>query len=330
MKRREVIGLLGSACISLPYKAWAQEPQQMRRVSVLLGLEENDPEMRGRIKAFRLGMRDLGWIEGRNIQIEIRYAGIEPVSLNAHVADVIRMAPDVIVAHSSPVLAALRRAKSTIPIVFAVVNDPVGQGFISNSMRPGGNITGFSFIEPAIIGKWVNLLGDVKSNLSRAALMFNPDTATYYDAYLRSFEAWSQGTAIKVDPVHVRSVAEIENAVAELEREPGSGLIPAPEPYIVAVRGAILKAADQHRVPIICGYRQFVVEGALMSYGPDGADVFRRSSSYVDRILKGESAGNLPAQSPEKFELVFNVKKAKALGLTPRDFFLQICDEVIE
>src|SRR5262245_51599404 len=215
MKRREFIGLLGGACIGLPCTAWAQGPQQMWRVSLLLGLDENDPEMRGRVKAFRLGMRDLGWIEGRNIQIEIRYAGIEPVSLNAHVADVIRLAPEVIVAHSSPVLAALRRAKSTIPIVFAVVNDPVGQGFISNPTRPGGNITGFSFIEPAIIGKWVNLLGDVKSDLSRAALMFNPDTATYYDAYLRSFEASSQRTSIKVEPIHVRSVAEIEKAVAE-------------------------------------------------------------------------------------------------------------------
>ena len=330
MKRREFIGLLGGACIALPCTGWAQGPQQMRRVSLLLGLDENDPEMRGRVKAFRLGMRDLGWVEGHNVQIEIRYAGVEPVSLNAHVADVIRLAPDVIVAHSSPVVAALLRTTSTTPIVFATVNDPVGQGFISNLMRPGGNITGFSFIEPAIIGKWISLLSDVKSDLSRVALMFNPDTATYFDAYLRSFETSSQRASIKLEPVHVRSVAEIEKAVAELGREPGIGLMLAPEPYINAVRGAILKAADQHRVPVISAYRQFVVEGALMSYGPDAADIFRRLSSYVDRILKGESAGNLPAQSPDKFELVVNVKKAKALGLPLRDTFLQICDEVIE
>src|SRR5262245_1646372 len=241
MKRREFIGLLGGACIALPCTAWAQGPQQMRRVSLLLGhLDENDPEMRGRVKAFRLGMRDLGWTEGRNVQIEIRYAGVEPVSLNAHVADVIRLAPDVIVAHSSPVVAALLRTTSTTPIVFATVNDPVGQGFISNLMRPGGNITGlFSFIEPAIIGKWISLLSDVKSDLSRVALMFNPNTATYFDAYLRSFEPSPQRASIKLEPVHVRSVAEIEKAVAELGREPGIGLIPAPEPYINAVRGAI-------------------------------------------------------------------------------------------
>jgi len=211
-----------------------------------------------------------------------------------------------------------------------VVSDPVGQGFISNLAHPGGNITGFSFIETDMVGKWVNLLGDVKPNLSRVALMFNPDSVPYFDAYLRSFKALPQQTSVEVEAAHVRSVADIELAVAKLGREPGSGLIAASDAFLIAVRGVILKAADQHRVPVISPYRQFVIEGSLMSYGPDPVDIFRRSASYVDRVLKGEPPGNLPAQSPVKFELVVNLKTAKALGLSLRESFLQLADEVIE
>jgi putative tryptophan/tyrosine transport system substrate-binding protein len=330
MRRREFITLIGGAAAAWPLAVRAQQPERIRRVSVLIALAEKDPEAVGRVKAFRLGMRDLGWIEGRNVQVEYRYAGSNQESINTNVSEVIRLAPDVIVANSSPVLAALRAATSTIPIVFVVVNDPVGQGFISTLARPGGNITGFSFIESEIVGKWMNLLGDVKPDLSRVALMFNPGTAPYYDGYLRSFKALQQRTSIKVGAVYVRSVAEVDLVVAELGREPGSGLIAASDPYILAVRGAILKAADQHRVPIISPYRQFVIEGSLMSYGPDTADIFRRSTSYVDHILKGESPGNLPAQSPVKFELVVNLKTAKALGLSLPESFLLLADEVIE
>ena len=208
--------------------------------------------------------------------------------------------------------------------------DPVGQGFISNLARPGKNITGFSFIEPQIVGKWINLLSAVKPDLARVALMFNPKTAPYYDGYLQSLRGLPQQSSIPVNASHVQSAPEVDSAVAELAREPGSGLITPGDPYILAARGAILKAAGQHRLPIISAYRQFVVEGALMSYGPDTADIFRRSSAYVDRILKGEPAGNLPAQSPDKFELVINLKTAKALGLSVRDSFLQLADEVIE
>jgi ABC-type uncharacterized transport system substrate-binding protein len=330
MRRREFITLLGGTAVAWPLGAQAQQPDRVRRVSVLLALTENDPEAKARVKAFRLGMRDLGWIEGRNVEIEYRFAGANSELIKQHVAELIRLAPDVIVANASPNFAALRAATSTIPIIFVIVNDPVGQGFIPNLTHPGGNITGFSFIEPEIIGKWINLLGDVKPDLSRVALMFNPDTAPYYDPYLRSFKALPRHSSVAVDPVHVRSVAEVDLAVAELGREPRSALIAASDIYIVNVRGAILKAADQHRIPLISAYKQFVVEGSLMSYGPDTADIFRRSSSYVDRILKGESAGNLPVQSPEKFELVVNLKAAKALGLSVGKSFLLLADEVIE
>jgi putative ABC transport system substrate-binding protein len=329
MRRREVITLLGGAA-AWPLAARAQQSDRMRRVSVLLGLSEKDPETNSRLKAFRLGMRDLGWVEGRNVQVEYRFAGSNLESINKHVAEVVRLAPDVIVAHSSAVMTALRPATSTIPIVVAMVVDPVGQGFISNLAHPGGNITGFSFIETEIVGKWINLLGDVKSDLSRVALMFNPDTVPYFDTFLRAFKASPKQTSVEVEAVHVRSVAEVELAIAKLGREPRSGLIAASDIFILSVRGAILKAADQHRVPLISPYRQFVTEGSLMSYGPDAADIFRRSTSYVDRILKGESPGNLPVQSPAKFELVVNLKTAKALGLSVRESFLLLADEVVE
>jgi putative ABC transport system substrate-binding protein len=238
-------------------------------------------------------MRDLGWINGRNVQIEIRFAGSNPDLIKEHVAQVVRLAPDVIVANSIPVMSALHPATSTIPIVFAVVANPVGQGFISNLAHPGGNITGFSFIEPEIIGKWINLLSDVKPDLSRVALMFNPDTAPYYGAYLQSFKTLPQRNSVEIEAVHVRSTTEIEMAVAKLGHEPVGGLIAAADVFIVGAREAILKSADQHRVPVISPYRQFVVEGSLMSYGPDTGDIFRRSSSYVDRILKGALPGDL-------------------------------------
>ena len=297
---------------------------------MLQGVAENDPEAINRVKAFRLGMRDLGWIEGRNVQIDYRFAGTDLESIDKNVAEVVQLAPDVIVANSSAAMAALRPATRTIPIVFAVVSDPVGQGFISNLAHPGGNVTGFSFIETDMVGKWLNLLRDVKPNLSRVVLMFNPDTAPYFDAYLRSFKALPEQTSVEVEAVHVRSVGDVELAVAKLGPEPGSGLIAAADAFIIAVRGVILKAADQHRVPVISPYRQFVVEGSLMSYGPDTADIFRRSASYVDRVLKGEPPGNLPVQSPVKFELVVSLKTAKALGLSLRESFLQLADEVIE
>jgi putative ABC transport system substrate-binding protein len=328
MRRRDFIRLVGSVA-AWPLTAHAQ-PAGMRRVGVLLGVPENDPETKSRIKAFRLGMRDAGWIEGRNVQIEYWYAGTDRDAINKNVTEVIRVAPDVIVANSTPVMAALRAATTTIPIVFVVVNNPVGQGFISNLTNPGGNVTGFSFIEPEIVGKWINLLRDVKPDLARLALLFNPDTAPYYNAYLRSFKASPQQPGVEVNPAHVRNAAEVEQTIAELARDQRSGLIVGADPFTVATRVVILKSAEQHRVPLICPYRQFIHDGGLMSYGPDTADVFRRSSSYVDRILKGERVGNLPVQSPDKFELVVNLKTAKTLGISMRESFLLLADEVIE
>ena len=263
MQRREFITLVGGAATTWPLAARAQRTDRMRTVGMLLGLAEKDPETINRVKAFRSGMRDLGWIEGRNVQIEYRFAETNLESINKNVAELVQLAPDVIVANSSAAMVALRPATSTIPIV-AVVSDPVGQGFISNLAHPGGNITGFSFIEIDMVGKWVDLLRDVKPNLSRVLLMFNPHTAPLFDAYLRSFKAIPQQTSVEVEAVHVRSVADVELAVAKLGREPGAVSSLQRMDFILAVRGVILKAADQHRVPVISAYRQFVIEGSLM------------------------------------------------------------------
>ena len=329
MRRRDFIKIVAGSAVGWPLAVQAQQRERMPRASVLIGIPENDPETKARVRALRLGMRDAGWIEGSNIQIEYRYA-VDKDAIKKHVEEMIRLTPDVILANSTPVMAALQPATKTIPIVFVVVNHPVGQGFVRNLKQPGGNITGFSFIEPEIVGKWINLLRDVKPDLSRAALMFNPATAGYYDAYLRSFKALPQNSKVEVDAAHVRTEAEVERAVAELASEQRAGLIVAADPTTVSMREVILKSAEQHRVPLISPYRQFVLGGGLMSYGPDTVDIFRRSSSYVDRILKGERAGNLPVQSPDKFELAVNLKTAKALGLSISESFLLLADEVIE
>jgi len=328
MRRRDFIKAIATSAAAWPLSARAQ-PAKLRRIGLILGLAENDPEANARIKAFRLGMRDLEWIEGRNVQIEYRFAGSSLELINRHVAELVKSAPEVIVANSTPVMRALKPATSKIPIVFVVVNDPVGQGFISNLKQPGGNITGYSFIEPEIIGKWINLLSDIKPGLSRVTLMFNPRTAPYYDRFIESYKASRGPSPIGISGVHVESIADIERAVVELSRDRG-GLIAPGDPYVLTARGAILASAHQHGLPVISPYRQFVAEGSLMSYGPDTADIFRRSSSYVDRILRGEAVGNLPAQSPDKFELVINLKTAKALGLSVRQTFLFLADEVIE
>jgi ABC-type uncharacterized transport system substrate-binding protein len=330
MRRREFIKVIGGGAVAWPLAARAQQPERMRRVTVLLGLGEKDLEAQKRAKAFRLGMRDLGWIEGRNIQVEYRFTESNLDSIKKNVAEVIALAPDVIVANSTPIIAALRPTTSTIPIVLAMVLDPLGQGFISNLARPAGNITGFQFVDFEIVGKWINLLTDVKPGLSQVALMFNPDTSAYFDSYLRSFKTLQQPSSVEVKAVHVRSVAEVDSAIAQLGRNPDSSLIAGSDVFIVGARKAIIKSAEEHRVPVISPYRQFVVEGSLMSYGPDTADIFRRSSEYVDRILKGEAPGNLPVQGPNKYELVVNLRTAKALGLTIRESFLLLADEVIE
>ena len=230
----------------------------------------------------------------------------------------------------TPVIRALRQATSSIPIVIAAVNDPVEQGFVSSLAHPGGNITGFTFIDFQMVGKWLEILKEATPALSRAALMFNPDTSPHYYVYLRSFEAVPRSIAVDVAAAPVRDPTEVEEAFAKLGRDPGAGLIVPPDAFTVLHHQFFIRLAQQHRLPAVYAYRTYVAEGALMSYGPDVYDLFRRSASYIDRILKGAKPADLPVQQPTKFELAINLKTAKALGLQIPDKLLALADEVIE
>jgi putative tryptophan/tyrosine transport system substrate-binding protein len=325
--RRKFLATLGGAA-AWPLAARAQ-PDGMRRIVLLHSLAENDPEVQARIAAFRRGLETLKWTENRNVQIEHRFSGGDIARIQAYTAELVSSAPDLIIATSSPVTAALKQATRTIPIVFFVVNDPVGQGFVTSLSRPGGNITGFTFVDSPMIGKWSEMLKEIAPGIRRIALTFNPSTAPYYPLFLGELGAAAPlSVELLATPVH--DEAEIEAAVTAFARQPGGGLIVAPEPFMNTHRALIVALAERHRLPAIYGFRQHVTEGALMSYGIDTIDLYRRGASYVDRILKGEKPADLPVQAPVKYELVINLKTARALGLTVPQTLLVIADEVIE
>jgi ABC-type uncharacterized transport system substrate-binding protein len=326
--RRQFFTLLGGVA-AWPLAAGAQQ-ERMRRIGFLQGLAESDPEAQARTAAFRQELEALGWTEGRNIRTDYRFAGGNAARVHAYAAELVNLSPDLIVAHSSPVVAALKQATSTIPIVIAVVNDPLGQGFVTSLARPGGNITGFAFVEFPMVGKWLELLKEMTPGVRRVALMFNPQTAPYYAIYLREFRTVPAMPASELAAAPVRDEAEIEAAITAISREPAGGLIAAADPFIVAHRALIMRLAQHHRLPAVYGLRQFVAEGGLMSYGPDTVDIVRRSASYVDRILKGASPADLPIQQPTKFELAINLKTAKSLALDVPLLLQQRADEVIE
>jgi putative tryptophan/tyrosine transport system substrate-binding protein len=329
-KRRDFITLLGGAAAAWPLAARAQQAERIRRIGVLINLTADDPEGRARLAAFLEGLRELGWTDGRNIQIETRFGGGDVGRIRAHAAELVALAPDVIVANTTPVTRAVRQATSSIPIVMAAVNDPVDQGFVSSLAHSGGNITGFSFIDFQMVGKWLEMLKEAAPGVSRAILMFNPNTGPHYYVYLRSFEAMPRSIAVDVTAAPVRDTTEVEETIANLGREPGGGLIVAPDGFTTIHQHLIIRLAQQHRLPAVYALRTFVAQGALMSYGPDAYDVLRRSASYVDRILKGEKPADLPVQQPTKFELLINVATAKAIGLTVPPTLLARADEVIE
>ena len=329
MKRRAFITLLGGAA-AWPLAAQAQQAERMRRVVFLHALAEHDPEVQARIAAFRQGLETLGWIENRNVHIEHRYSAGDLAQMQAHTAELVSSAPDLIVASSTPVIAALKHATRTTPIVFAMLNDPVGQGFVASLSRPGGNITGFTFIDFPLIGKWLEMLKEIAPTVRRVALMFNPQTAPYYPVFLRELGAAAASLATEISAKPVRDSAEIDAAITVLAQEPGGGVIVSADPFINTHRSLIMALAERHRFSAIYGLRQLVSEGALIAYGPDSIDIVRRSASYVDRILKGEKPADLPVQAPTKYELAINMKTAKALGLDVPDKLLALADEVIE
>ncbi len=328
MRRREFIILFGGASAMWPLAAHAREPDRLRRLGVLMSNAESDPLGQSRISAFRQELQDLGWKEGRNLKIELRWSGGDTSRIKDYSAELVRLAPDVIVANGTPVIAAMEEATRSTPIVFVVVNDPVEQGFIRSMAHPGGNVTGFSFIDFPLFGKSLQLLRQIAPGVTRVGFMFRPADHPYYDAKLKSLA--TEVLPTEVVRAAVGSKAEIESEVARLAAQPGGGLIVPAGTFTLAHRQAILASVAQHGVPTIHSYREAVVEGGLMSYAPDTVDIFRRCASYVDRILRGEKPADLPAQAPIKFELVVNLKTAKTLSLDVPPTLLALADEVVE
>jgi putative ABC transport system substrate-binding protein len=330
VNRRAFISLLGGAVVAWPLAARAQRGERVRRIAVLMSNVEDDPEAQARTAAFRQGLQELGWSEGQNLHVDWLWSGGDIGRIRGYATEVAALAPDLVVANGAANLSAIKEAIRSIPIVFVVVSDPVGQGFISSLGRPGGNITGFSFVEYSMFGKSLELLRQVAPAVTRVAFMFNPDTVPFYDRFLPSFETEARKHSVEVARARVRNEAEIDGAVAELAAAPGGGLIVPPDTYTLVHRGLIVTSAARHRIPAIYSYRQVVKEVGLMSYGPETADIFRRTASYVDRILKGANPAELPAQAPTKFEFGVNLKTATTLGLLVSPTVLALADEVIE
>jgi putative tryptophan/tyrosine transport system substrate-binding protein len=330
MRRREFITLVGGTVVVWPLAARAQRSERVRRMGVLMGISEDDPQAGTRVAIFRQALADLGWTEGHNLKIEWRWTSGDIARVREYAAELVRLAPDVILANGTPNVAAVKQATKSIPIVFVVVNDPVAQGFIASMAHPGGNITGFSFLEYSMVGKSLEMLKQVLPGVARVAVMFNPDTYPYYNIHLRSFDPVARMLSLELTGLLIRNPTEIEGEIAKLGRQQGQALLVTPDPFMVVHRGEIIRAAEQYRVPATYSYRQHVQEGALMSYGADTFDIFRRSATYIDRILKGTSPAGLPAQAPVKFEMAINLKTARALGLEVPDKLLALADEVIE
>jgi ABC-type uncharacterized transport system substrate-binding protein len=327
MRRREFVTLIGGA-VAWPLAGRAQQPERTRRIAVMMTNTEGDPEGVVRAAALRQGLADLGWTEGRNLRIDWHWSGGDVARIRTTAAQVTAIEPDLIVANGSVNLAAIKQATGAIPIVFVLVNDPLGQGFVSSLAQPGGNITGFAFVEYSMFGKSLELLKQLAPGIVRVAFLFNPDTSPYYETFLPSFTDAARRSAAA--PARVRSEGDIDAAIAELAGTPGGGLIVPPDTYTLVHRGRIVDAASRHHVPAIYSYRQLVKEGGLLSYGPDTADIFRRAAAYVDRILKDANPADLPVQAPTKFELAVNLRTAAALGLTVPPTLAALADEVVE
>jgi len=326
--RREFITLFGSAAVAWPLAAHAQT-KRLRRIGVLMGLVANDPEAQSRVAAFENGLRELGWVKGGNLSIEYRWAGDGNV-LRDHAAELLAMTPDLILANSTPVTVALKEQSQTVPLVFTQVTDPVGQGLVPNLAHPGGNLTGFTSFEFSIGTKWLEALKQTAPRVTRVALMFNPQSAPYADLFLQPVKAAASSFSVAPIGAAVRDPIDVDRVFDTLTREPNGGLMVLPDVSMINYREAIVALAARHRVPAIYPFRFFATSGGLMSYGTEVTEVFRRAAAYVDRILKGTSPGELPIQAPTKYELVINLKAAKALGLTVPPTLLASADKVME
>jgi putative tryptophan/tyrosine transport system substrate-binding protein len=330
MKRREFIaGLGGAAAWSLA--AWAQQSGRMRRIGMLMGYGEDDPEAKLWLSWFTQALAELGWTDGGNLRMDVRWGAANVDRARIYAKELVDLQPDVILAHTTPMTAALQGETRTIPIVFVNVADPIGSGFVASLPRPGGNMTGFISWEASMAAKWLELLTEIAPSVKRVAILFNPDTATYAISYfLPPFEAAAR--RFKLEPIlaPVHSDGEIETAITSLGREPGGGLLVVPDSFIFVHRAPILFLTARYNLPVVHNLAAFVRDGGLLSYGADEGDNFRRATPYVDRILRGAKPADLPVQLPVKFVMTLNARTAKSLGLTIPETLLATADEVIE
>jgi putative ABC transport system substrate-binding protein len=328
VRRREFITLIGSAA-AWPIAAWAQQPERMRRIGWLVGFAEHDPEAQSRTTVLVRALGDLGWIVGRNLHIDYRYMVGNSQRFDVQAAELVTLAPDLLLANSTPATRALQQATNTIPIVFAQVIDPVASGLVTNLARPSGDVTGFTNFEVSMGSKWLELLKEVSPRITKVALIFNRQTVLYA-GMLRSIEASAASLAIDITTRGVGDATELEPAIVAAAGTPGTALIVFPDIFTGAHHEQIIALAERYKLPAIYPYRFFAAGGGLMSYGINTPDVFRQMAGYVDRILRGAKPSDLPVQAPNKFELVINLKTAKAFGIDVPSTLLARADEVIE
>ena len=331
MRRRDFIIAVGGSVAAWPLAARAQQADRVRRVGVLMGIANKDSEGQARVAAFRKAMQDFGWTEGRNVRVDYRWVGGDADRARADAAEVVGLKPDVIPANGTTSVAALRHETSTVPIVFVVGLDPVESGFVTSLARPGGNVTGSATtLEPEIGGKWLEVLKEIAPRVVRIALIFNPETQPAHATFLRSVEAAAPRFAVEPSATPIHGVSDIEGAIATFGREPGGGAITLPDVFTSTISIQSLHRRHSIACPAIYPFPFFARRGGLMSYGIDLTDLFRRSASYVDRILGGARPDELPVRTPSKFELIINLKTAKSLGLDVPPSLLARADEVIE
>jgi putative ABC transport system substrate-binding protein len=328
MKRREFLTLLGGAA-AMPLAARAQQGERMRRIGVLSTLPADDPEATARTAAFLQMLQELGWTDGRNVRIDIRWGAGDPERIRKYVAELVALPSDVILATGASTVGPLQRATRTVPIVFVQVTDPVGAGIVESLARPGSNATGFALFEYSTSGKWLELLKEMAPVMTRVAVLRDQTSQTGLGQFA-AIQSAAPPLGIDLRPVGVRDASEIERGITALAQSSNGGLIATTGSYALVHRELILTLATRHRLPAVYSYRSLVTNGGLISYAPDTIDPYRRAAGYVDRILKGEKPADLPVQAPVKFELVINLKTAKALGLTVPPTLLARADEVIE
>jgi putative ABC transport system substrate-binding protein len=329
MKRRELIALLGGAAVAWPLTARAQQPERMRRIGVLLPATENDPEFQSRLTAFQQALHELGWIIGSNVRLEIRWATPDIAKVRQQAAELVALAPDVILATGGSSMAPLQQTTRMLPIVFVQVPDPVAAGFVDSLARPGGNATGFTQYEYGVGAKLLELLKEIRPGVTRAVVLRDPATPDGIGQFA-AIQAMGPSLGVELRPIGVREPLEIERAVTTISRGTDAGLIVVASGFAIRHRELIIMLAAKHRLPAVYPYRFFVVDGGLLSYGPNTIDPYRRAAGYIDRILKGAKPADLPVQAPTKYELVINLKTARALGLEIPPTLLARADEVIE